>query len=205
MSMTNRGNRAIYRGWAPLYDAVLSRLFSAGRARAMQRLAPRAGEKILIPGVGTGLDLPLLPPGVTALGLDYSPEMLAQARRKLPVAAAVQLARGDAQRPLAQASFDALLLNLILSVIPDGQACLAAAWFALKPGGRCVIFDKFLPDAGRLTWGRGLLNQFSTRLGTDINRRFVDLSAGLDCQMVSDEPVLLGGMYRVICLQKPRP
>lgn len=52
-----------------------------------------------------------------------------------------------AQQPLVEkGSCDAVLVNLILSVIPDGAACLRSALRSLKPDGRAVVFDKFLPE-----------------------------------------------------------
>jgi phosphatidylethanolamine/phosphatidyl-N-methylethanolamine N-methyltransferase len=83
MKMTNRWNRFIYRMWAPVYDAALGRLFMPGRKRALQLLSAKPGERVLTVGVGTGADLPFLPPGVEAVGIDDSPDMLAEARRRL--------------------------------------------------------------------------------------------------------------------------
>jgi phosphatidylethanolamine/phosphatidyl-N-methylethanolamine N-methyltransferase len=98
MKMTNRWNRFIYRLWAPVYDAVLGRLFMPGRKRALQLLSAKPGERVLIVGVGTGEDLMFLPPGVEAVGIDDSPDMLAEARRKLPgVKASVESIQGDAR------------------------------------------------------------------------------------------------------------
>ena len=210
MKMTNARNRVTYRLWAPVYDATVNRFFQPGRRRAWEVLAPQPGERVLLVGVGTGLDLVGLPAGVTALGLDLSPDMLAQARRKRRRChAAIWLVRGDAQAPLCAAqSFDAVVLNLILSVVPDGQACWQAALWALKPGGRLVIFDKFQPDDSPLSWPRRALNVFSTLLGTDITRRLGDLRQGCSVETVLDEPSLLRGTYRVIVLRKtkePRP
>jgi ubiquinone/menaquinone biosynthesis C-methylase UbiE len=99
-------------------------------------------------------------------------------------------------------SYDAAILNLILSVVPDGRACLQSALSAVKPGGRLVIFDKFQQDNEQVTPGRRFMNVFSTRLGTDITRRFGDMLADCPSKILHDEPSLLGGMYRVILLQK---
>ncbi|MBP7693782.1 MAG: methyltransferase domain-containing protein [Anaerolineales bacterium] len=204
MQMTNAWNRIAYRLWAPIYDVTISQLFKPGRRRALAALAPQPGERVLLIGVGTGLDLPGLPAGAAALGVDLSPAMLAQARRKLPrCRAAVQLVQGDAQAPVCAAeSCDAAVLNLILTVVPDGHACLTAALHALRPRGRLVIFDKFQPDAAPLTRPRRALNFFSTLLGTDITRRFGDLRRGCPVEVVLDEPSLGGGLYRVIVLRK---
>jgi len=202
MKMTNRWNQFIYRLWAPIYDASVGRFFLLGRKRAMDLLKLQPGERVLLVGVGTGADLLLLPAGVTATGIDLSADMLAKARQKLPLPGRdVTLIQGDAQQLLVdEASFDAVVFNLILSVIPDGAASLRENLRALKPGGRAVVFDKFLPDVGRLSLGRRLMNLGSTLFGTDITRRFGDLAQGVDIRVICDEPSLLRGMYRVILL-----
>lgn len=204
MRLTNEWNRFIYRLWAPVYDATVNRLFMPGRRRALEVLALQPGERVLIVGVGTGQDLLLLPSGVEAVGIDLSPEMLGKARARLPrCKAAVKLVVGDAQAPLVEeGSFDAAILNLILSVIPDGKACLQATLRALKPGGRAVIFDKFLPEGTHLSPMRRLVNVFSTLLGTDINRRLSDMMKGCACAVPSSEPSVGRGLYRVLLLCK---
>lgn len=206
MKMSNRWNQFIYRLWAPIYDSTVNRIFMPGRKRALQLLDLQRGEKVLLLGVGTGADLPLLPADVDATGIDLSPEMLAQARLKLdPCPASVKLIEGDAQALLVdEAIFDAVILNLILSVIPDGNACLQSALCALRPGGRAVIFDKFLPEGKSPSPVRKIVNLFSTLFGTDINRRLSDLMKDCPCEITHDEPSIAGGMYRVVLLRKNR-
>jgi phosphatidylethanolamine/phosphatidyl-N-methylethanolamine N-methyltransferase len=204
MKMNNRWNQFIYRLWAPIYDSTVNHVFMPGRKRALELLALRSGERVIIVGVGTGADFPLLPQGVDATGVDLSPDMLAKARLKLdryPVS--VKLIQGDAQTLLVdEAAFDAVILNLILTVIPDGNACLRSALRALKPAGRAVIFDKFLPEGEAVSPVRKFLNFFSTIFGTDINRRLSDLIKDCLCVITHDEPSIWGGMYRVILLKK---
>lgn len=204
MNMTNRWNQFIYRLWAPIYDSTVNHFFMPGRKRAMELLDLKRGEKVLLVGVGTGADLPLLPSGVDATGIDLSPEMLAKARLKLGhCPASVKLIQGDAQALLMdEAPFDAVILNLILSVIPDGNACLQSALCALKSGGRVVVFDKFLPEGVTVSLLRKFINLFSTFLGTDINRRLSDLMRDCPCIITHDEPSIAGGMYRVVILKR---
>ena len=180
----------------------MGHFFLPGRKRAIEVINLQPGERVLLVGVGTGSDLPLLPHGIQAVGVDISVDMLAKARQKLPLPGReVTLLQGDAQQLLVdEAAFDVVIFNLILSVIPDGAACLRENLRALKPGSRVVVFDKFLPDADRLTLGRRLLNLGSTLFGTDITRRFGDLARGVDIRIVQDEPSLLQGTYRVILL-----
>ena len=204
MKMNNNWNQIIYRLWAPVYDSTVNRIFFSGRKRAMDLLNLQPGERVLIIGVGTGADLPLLPAGVDVTGIDLSPEMLAKARLKLDrCPASVKLIQGDAQALIVEeAAFDAVILNLILSVIPDGNACLQSALRALKPGGCAVIFDKFMPEGKTPSGIRKFINVFSTLLGTDINRCLSDIMNGCPCRIVLAEPSIAGGMYRVVLLQK---
>ena len=205
MQMNNRWNRFVYRAWAPIYDALLERLFGPGRRRAMELIDLQAGERVCFVGIGTGSDLRYLPKGVEGLGVDLSEAMLARAEGKLPVAGCeIELRVGDAQAlPLEDGAFDAVVLNLVLSVVSDPIRCMSEAVRVLRPGGRIVVFDKFLPDESQAAWGRKVANSISTALGTDINRRLGDIVAGLPCEMVHDEPSILGGMYRVVLLRRP--
>lgn len=165
----------------------------------------RDGERVCFIGIGTGADLGYLPRGVRAVGVDLSEAMLAKAEEKLPIEGnEVTLQVGDAQAlPLNDSAFDAVVLNLVLSVVPDPRRCMAEALRVARPGGRIVVFDKFLRDKARPTLPRRLANAVIKPLGTDINRSLRDITSGLECDVVRDEPSILGGMYRVILLRVP--
>ena len=203
--MLNPWNRLIYRAWAPVYDVASERLFAPSRRRALDLLALKPGERVLIPGVGTGADLPYLPTGVRALGVDLSPAMLARARAKLPLPGRdIELVEGDAENlpGVAPSSFDAAVLHLILAVVPDGAACLRATMRALVAGGRAVVFDKFVPDGQEVGQARRALNTLTSTFGTDVTRRFGDLARGSGCRVEHDEPALFGGVFRILLLRK---
>ena len=204
MKLTNQWNRLIYRLWSPVYDALDRGFFAPERKKAVEALKLQPGERVLLVGVGTGADLPLLPAGVEAVGVDLSPNMLKHARAKLPMAGrAITLIQADAQQLVVEEGrFDAIIFNLILSVIPDGAACWRESLRALRPGGRAVVFDKFLPDDGQITLGRRLFNLLTSTFGTDINRRFGALAASANFTVLRDEPSLLRGAYRIIEIRK---
>src|SRR5271154_5718032 len=69
---------AAYSRWAPIYDLVFDLPFPPGRAAAARAAAEAAGPggEILVVGVGTGLELPLLPGNVLVTGIDISGPML---------------------------------------------------------------------------------------------------------------------------------
>jgi ubiquinone/menaquinone biosynthesis C-methylase UbiE len=194
-----------YRLAAPFYDFAMAGLLQTARRESIAALELKPGEKLLIPGLGTGLDLPFLPGDIDVLGGDLVPAMLAKAnaRRGLLGHSNVQLATMDAQAlPVPDASFDAVLLHLIVAIAPDGHAVLAEACRILKAGGRIAVLDKFMPDdqADIPFWRRTA--QFLVSPFTDINRRFGDLAAGLPVRIQSDHGVMLGRVFRRILLER---
>ena len=176
------------------------------RRQAIAALAPQPGERLLLAGIGTGADLLLLPAGAQVVGVDLSPAMLARARvRRDQGNADVLLIQADAQAlPLRDGVCDAALLNLIVSVVPDGGACLRETVRVLRTSGRIIIFDKFLPDDARLRILRRMLNSGARWFGTDINRRLSDILADSRCVVEHNLPSLARGVYRVVVV-KPLP
>jgi len=65
-----------------------------------------------------------------------------------------------------------------------------------------VVFDKFAPEAGKISVFRRFLNVFSTLFGTDITRCFGDMLQGSGAQVIRQEASILRGMYQVILLKK---
>jgi len=191
---------------APFYDVFLAAATRAPRQRSLGHLAAAPRLDVLVGGVGTGLDLPHLPPQHRYVGIDLTPAMLRRAlwRRGGLAFDGVQ---GDVQAlPFADAAFDAAVLHLILAVVPDPRRCLAEAARVVKPGGTILVFDKFLRPGESAAWKR-LLNPLSRRIATRLDVVFEELLAAtpqLACR--HDEPSLAAGWFRLIRLEKlPRP
>lgn len=187
---------------APFYDAMLRRPFAQVRARSLARL-PAGGEcRVLINGVGTGLDLPHLPPVHRYTGLDLTAAML---RRAAPRAVGLQLdlVQGNSMAlPFADDSFDHAVLHLILAVVPDPAACLAETARVLKPGGSVLLVDKFLRPGERAPLRR-LLNPLARRLATRTDVVFEEVAAQVpQLQVEEDAPLLAKGWFRSIRLVK---
>ena len=206
---TNRWNRFRYTLWAPLYD-VIGRRFDGQRRRSLALLDLRPGERVLLVGAGTGADIPYLPTACRVLATDLTPAMLYRARPRLREG--VQLAVMDGHAlGVARASVDAVALHLILAVIPDPVPCLQEAARALRPGGRMVVFDKFVRGPRTPIFLRAA-NLVASVLFTDVTRRFEDIleRSGAPLVVVRDEPALLGGVFRRLLLTRkdrdgPRP
>ena len=192
---TNRWNRVRYTLYAPFYDLIVRRL-ARGRRRAVELLNVKPGERVLIVGCGTGLDLELLPRDAVITAIDLTPAMVEKTRaRGFAVDARVM----DASKlDFPDGAFDCVLLHLILAVVPDPHATAREAARVLRPGGRASIFDKFLPDDRDPSLIRRLANLLTNLLATDINRRLGDLLAGTGLGVVREEGGGFGGVFRVV-------
>jgi ubiquinone/menaquinone biosynthesis C-methylase UbiE len=157
---------------------------------------------VLLAGVGTGLDLPHLPPQHRYVGLDLNQAML---HRALPRVGDIDFVpvQGDAQRlPFADASFDSAVLHLILAVVPEPAHCLAEIARILRPGGQALVFDKFL-RRGQPALLRRLANPLARRVATRLDVVFEDLLAGTPTLTLEhDQPALVGGWFRMIRLRR---
>ncbi len=186
---------------APFYDAAIERATRAARKHSLSRLPEKAG-KVLLAGIGTGLDLPHLPAQHDYVGIDLNQAML---RRALPRAGQVDFVPvlGDSQSlPFADASFDAAVLHLILAVVPEPTSCLREIARILKPGGHVLIFDKFLRP-GQHAPLRRLANPILRRLATRLDVVFEDtLSQTPALRLIHDQPALAGGWFRLIQLHR---
>jgi phosphatidylethanolamine/phosphatidyl-N-methylethanolamine N-methyltransferase len=189
---------------APLYDVIIERPMRDARKRSLRSLPTDISRRILISGVGTGLDLPLLPTLHRYTALDFNPAMLAHARPR-GKDLDVNFVLGDSMAlPFADAHFDHVVLHLILAVVPEPQRCLSEAVRVLKPGGTIILFDKFLQPQQRAPLRR-LFNVITRRFATRMDVVFEEvLSISPELQVLSDEPMLANGWFRRIELQKTR-
>ncbi len=186
---------------APFYDRAIDRATRAARRASLAQLPQNPG-RVLIDGIGTGLDLPLLPAQHHYVGLDLTAAMLARglSRRAGLDFTATQ---GDAQHlPFATASFDHAVLHLILAVVPNPNACLAEIARVVRPGGTVLIFDKFL-KRGQPALLRRLANPLVRRVATRLDVIFEDVLAGTNgLRLEHDQPALASGWFRLIRLSR---
>ncbi|HET7832283.1 MAG TPA: class I SAM-dependent methyltransferase [Gallionella sp.] len=198
----NRSLRWSYSLIAPVYDALVARPLREARTRSLQALPTDAPRKVLLSGVGTGLDLPLLPAMHRYAALDFNAAMLTHAGRR-STGLQVDWVLGDSMAlPFAADQFDHVVLHLILAVVPRPEKCLAEAARVLKPGGTIIIFDKFLRP-GEHALLRRLVNPLVRRFATRLDVIFEDALQEVPClDVVSDVPLMAGGWFRGIVLRK---
>lgn len=187
---------------APLYDLVIARPFGVARSRSLSSLPTGAAGEVLLSGVGTGLDLPLLPKLHHYTALDFNAAMLARAK---PRATGLQIdwVLGDSMAlPFEDEHFDHVVLHLIVAVVPHPALCLSEAARVLKPGGTIILFDKFLIP-NKLAPLRRVFNPLTRRFATRLDVVFEEVLYEVPrLQLVSDVPLLVGGWFRGIVLRK---
>jgi trans-aconitate methyltransferase len=128
---TNQWNAADYDG---SHDFV----YEYG-ADVLGLLDPQPGERVLDLGCGTGRLTAQISDAVgpdgSIVGIDKSPEMLAQARESSPD---IEFVRADAREFAVSEPFDAVFSNAALHWIDDQHAVTEAVRDVLRPGGRFV-------------------------------------------------------------------
>lgn len=198
---TNRWNRARYTLYAPFYDLMVRRL-GRGRRRAVELLDVQPGERVLIDGCGTGLDLELLPRDCVVTAIDLTPAMVEKTRaRAAALGMSIDARVMDAARlDFADGTFDCVLLHLILAVVPEPQTTAREAARVLRAGGRASVFDKFA--AGRASLVRRALNVITNFVATDITRSLEEVLAGTELRVVREERSVFGGLFRAALLTK---
>jgi len=119
------------------------------RARLREILEPRAGERVLEVGPGTGYyTIPAaewIAPGQLDV-LDVQQEMLDHTVRAASERGVENIVptRGDARElPYGDGTFDAAFLITVLGEIPDQEAALRELRRVLKPEGRLVVGELF--------------------------------------------------------------
>jgi SAM-dependent methyltransferase len=110
------------------------------------RLAP--GERVLDLGCGAGTDslvaAQLVGPEGRVTGIDMTPEMLAKAGAAAAAMGAtnVEFLESEAEHlPFRDESFDVVISNGVIDLIPDKDAVFSEIHRVLRPGGRIQVAD----------------------------------------------------------------
>ncbi|SFW85980.1 class I SAM-dependent methyltransferase [Amycolatopsis australiensis] len=183
------------------YDAEMGfwdrRLFGDSR----QWACGQASGAVLEVAVGTGLNLPWYPAGVTLTGLDLSSGMLGVAReRARQLGRDVTLQQGSAHElPFPDASFDTVVCTFGLCAIPDPAAAVAEMARVLRPGGRLVLVDHVAGSSRLVRAAQWLVELASVPLaGEHFRRRPLELVEALGLTVERRERFKLGLVERLV-------
>jgi demethylmenaquinone methyltransferase / 2-methoxy-6-polyprenyl-1,4-benzoquinol methylase len=146
--------RGMFDRIAPVYD-VMNRVMTAGLDQRWRRLAAAEvvwpGDRILDACCGTGdLAVECERRGGRVVGLDFSEQMLARARKK---SGAIEWVQGDALAlPFEDGAFDAATVGFGVRNLADLEGGLRELARVLRPGGKLAVLE--------ITRPRGLLKPF---------------------------------------------
>jgi arsenite methyltransferase len=120
----------------------------AGVANPFSLGALQRGEDVLDVGCGAGMDTliaaQMVGPSGSVTGIDMTADMVAKARRSAAEMGfdRVVIAEGSAERlPFPDASFDVVISNGVIDLIPDKDAVFVEIMRVLRPGGRIQLAD----------------------------------------------------------------
>lgn len=132
--------------WIATEDLTVSVVGGAFGDAAIERLAPRPGERVLDIGCGTGPTTSQIArrvqPGGSVLGLDISPTMVATATERAAAAGLddVTFAVADVQSTdLGDGSFDAAFSRFGVMFFTDPTTAFANVGRSLRSGGRLTF------------------------------------------------------------------
>ncbi|MDX6638961.1 MAG: demethylmenaquinone methyltransferase / 2-methoxy-6-polyprenyl,4-benzoquinol methylase [Solirubrobacterales bacterium] len=156
---------ALFAGLPRRYDlagAVLSFGQDPRWRRTMvDRVGAAPGDRVLDVATGTGMVAAAVARryDCSVVGLDQSPDMLAQAEERLradpELAARIELVRGQAESlPFADGEFDHLTFTYLLRYVDDPEATLRELARVVAPGGRIASLEFMLPPnaVARALW-----------------------------------------------------
>ena len=131
---------------AAVPDLAVESFAGVANPFSLGRLAP--GEQVLDLGSGAGTDslvaAQMVGPEGSVTGLDMTPQMLAKAEAaaRLLGVANVEFVEGEAEDlPFADESFDVVISNGVIDLVPDKDAVFGEVFRVLAPGGRIQVAD----------------------------------------------------------------
>ena len=170
--------RRRYNRIALLYDFLEGPMehlrFDAWRKRLQATIE---GEHALEVGVGTGKNLAYYPADVQMTAIDFSPPMLARARRKAKkLNLQIDLQEMDVQHlEFPDHVFDTVFATFVFCSVPDPVAGLRELKRVCKPEGKMVLLEHMRPGNPVLGFIFDVFNPLVVRMmGANINRRTIN-------------------------------
>jgi len=127
-------------------DFVAESFAGVANPWVLGRLEP--GERVLDIGSGAGMDsliaALMVGPEGSVTGIDMTPEMIEKARKGVAELGLnnVTFIEGEAETlPFDDSSFDVVLSNSVIDLIPDKDAVFGEIYRVLVPGGRIQVAD----------------------------------------------------------------
>lgn len=134
-----------YASYAPRYDRRFARYTQATLNKALEVIPMGEARSLLDVACGTGVLAQLLlerRPNLRITGVDISPQMLEQARCRIPEGQSVKWTTGHAEKlPVGDGAFDLITCTNAFHLVQDALAALREFRRVLRPGGTLVLVD----------------------------------------------------------------
>ena len=200
--------RKAYARWAPVYDVVYDKLTEPA-ARDAVEAAVACGPRILEAGVGTGLSLGYYPAGSFVCGVDLSEDMLKRARRKV-LRRGMTHVRGlqvmDVCRlGYADDSFDAVVAQFLITLVPDPEGALSEFLRVVRPGGEIVLANHFGQTRGAVAKVEEIVAPLCTKIGWSSAFKSTRIEAWArrnGVEFIGVAPTFPGGFFKILRMRK---
>jgi phosphatidylethanolamine/phosphatidyl-N-methylethanolamine N-methyltransferase len=170
---------------AKVYDCLFGAILQPGRERAVESITARPGLRVLELGIGTGLTAPLYARDWSVVGVDLSPAMLLQARKRIAELGrehSVRLLQADGARlPFDDESFDVVLVPYVMSVVADPIGVGRELRRVCRPSGQIILLNHFLSQDSLGAKLERWVSPLTSRIGfrTDLSLQWLLNGAGL--------------------------
>ncbi|ACL60891.1 class I SAM-dependent methyltransferase [Methylobacterium nodulans] len=200
--------RKAYARWAPVYDVVYDKLTEPA-ARDAVTAAVANGRRILEAGVGTGLSLGYYPAACEVYGVDLSEDMLRRAalkvhRRGLAHVKGLQV-MDVCRLGYADESFDAVVAQFLITLVPDPERALDEFLRVLRPGGEIVLANHFGQADGAVARVEQIMAPLCSRIGWSSDFKAARIEAWAKRRgvtFVGLRPTFPGGFFKILRLRK---
>jgi phosphatidylethanolamine/phosphatidyl-N-methylethanolamine N-methyltransferase len=182
---------SVYERISSVYDFTFGPALHPGRVDAIERMAIRAGDRVLEVGVGTGINAALYPRDCAVTGIDFSAPMLVKARKRIR------------RKGVSNVRLLEIYAPYVISVVPDPVAVAREMCRVCRPGGRVVILNHFRSMSRVGSWLEKIIAPFTLYIGFKSD---VDLPAFLvqaDLKPVSIEKVNVPRIWSLVTYIKP--
>ncbi len=176
MDQFQEATKQLFSGWAPIYDSFVFRLYFDPMYRRLLQFFDQHAAPLLLPqtrvldvACGTGEIIFRLAhkyPSVQFAGIDLTPAMVEQARKKTALLPRVEVIEGEASMlPFAEGAFTAVICSEAFHHFDRPDVALREMFRVLQHGGVLLLVD----PGGRSSWLTKLLEVVSKTF--EVNRQ----------------------------------
>jgi len=139
-------------------------------------LFAKSRDKVMLVAAGTGLDFSLFPPDLDIVAIDFSPQMVVQAKLKaVRYRGRLEVVEANVQDlEFPDNSFDTVVTSCTFCSVPDPVQGLKEIRRVLKPDGQMLMFEHVRPGNFLLGAMMDLITPIVRKRGPELNRPTAD-------------------------------